>query len=209
MEKIYPQICDICEPKVRQRIEESAYKAKADVLRLMIDRSRNNKIITHRSWLDLFDMAGRWLWRVAIVMELLSHTLGLALLGLNYCATQETASWACSVLQTYALPILGRLPAPQRLLRWSFLVGLACCWWNPRFVQTVRGFTKHLVGLPKWYIFQLMLVSLRFFSLKFFDIDEPLPTVIKATDFGSHLLVIAFALLVSKRADTSLSSQLT
>lgn len=179
---------------MQQRIAQSAYTAKADVLRRMIDQSKTNKILTKRSWLDVFYVVGRWLWRAGLVLEIMSHVLGLSQVGLEYCASQENAIWGCSLLRSCGLPVLKPLPAQISLLRWSFYASLFGCWWNPRFVQTVRGFTKHLVGLPNWYAYQMMLLCIRFFSLKFFGAADPRTT---ATEVGAHLLAIFFAIIVS------------
>ncbi|KAH8907292.1 hypothetical protein BR93DRAFT_896859 [Coniochaeta sp. PMI_546] len=201
LEKIYPQICAECEPKVRRRLEQSAYTAKTDVLRRMIDQSKTNKMITKRSWLDVFHSVGRWLWVAGFVLEVMSHVLGLSLAGLEYCASRGSASWSCSLLQSFAVPLLRMLPEQGRLLRWSFYAGLSSCWWNPRFVQTVRGFTKHLIGLPNWYIYQLMVVGIRLFSMRFFG-DTESRALTTATVFGAHLLLITFALIIFRFATT-------
>lgn len=197
LEKIYPQICAECEPKVRQRIEQSAYTAKTDVLRRMIDQSKTNKIITKRSGLDVFHLAGRWLWIAGFALEISSHVLGLSYSGLAYCASQESALWGCSLLRTFTLPLLRTLPEPERLLIWSFYAGLFSCWWNPRFVQTVRGFTKHLVGVLNWYIYQMMIVGLRLLSMRFLG-NSAAHTMAATTELGAHLLLVTFALIVSK-----------
>lgn len=195
LEKIYPQICAECEPKVRRRIEQSAYTAKTDVLRRMIDQSKTNKIITKRSWLDVFHLVGRWLWIAGFALEIMSHLLGLSLLALEYCASQALPPSGCSLLQTLALPLLRTVPEQGRLLRWSFYAGLFSCWWNPRFVQTVRGFTRHLAGLSNWYVYQMMVLGIRLFSMRFSgDIESR--TMVPATEAGAHMLLITFALIV-------------
>lgn len=195
LEKIYPQICAECEPKVRRRIEQSAYTAKTDVLRRMIDQSKTNKIATKRSWLDVFHSVGRWLWIAGFALELLSHVLGLSVSGLQHCAAQEGVPRGCSLLTAVTQPLLRALPEQGELLRWSLYAGLLSCWWNPRLVQTVRGFTKHLVGLPNWYVYQMMAVGIRLFSIRFFgDVESRAMTT--ATELGAHMLLLTFTLIV-------------
>lgn len=171
LEKRYPQICSDCEPKVRRRIEQSAYTAKTDVLRRMIDRSQQHKVITRRSWLDVMDTIGRWMWRAGYALELLSHVAGLAVLSFQYCNEDRWNSISCRLLEI-CWPLLGWIPEAKSLLRWSFTVSLLSCWWNPRFVQTIRGFTKHLVGILNWYLYQVMVLFVRFLAPKVFELVE-------------------------------------
>jgi hypothetical protein len=197
LEKIYPQICAECEPKVRKRIEQSAYTAKTDVLRRMIDQSKTNKIISKRSWLDVVHLAGRWLWIAGFVLQIASHTLGLSLAGLTYCAAHESVPPGCAMLRTMAVPLLRTLPEQERLLRWSFFAGLLSAWWNPRFVQTVRGFTKHLLGLSKWYVYQVMIVGVRLFSMRLVGHSTASYARTATAEGAIHLLLAAFAFMVS------------
>ncbi|OIW27151.1 hypothetical protein CONLIGDRAFT_415399 [Coniochaeta ligniaria NRRL 30616] len=201
LEKIYPQICAECEPRVRQRIEQSAYTAKTDVLRRMIDQSKINKIITQRSWLDVFHLLGRWLWALAFTLEIISHILGMSLSGLWYCTARESAPWICSLFQSVASELPNSLPEQARFLRWSFYASLSSCWWNPLFVLTVRGFTKHVLGLPSWYIYQLMVLGIRLFSMRFLR-DTDSRTMTTGTMFSAHLLGIIFALILFRLAAT-------
>lgn len=171
LEKRYPQICSDCEPRVRRRIEQSAYTAKTDVLRRMIDRSQQQKVITRRSWLDVVDTVGRWMWRASYVLELLSHVAGLSVLSFQYCNEDRWNSVSCRLLEI-CWPLLGWMPEAKSLLQWSFTVSLLSCWWNPRFVHTIRGFTKHLVGILNWYLYQLMVLFVRCVAPKIFEVVE-------------------------------------
>jgi Ima1-like protein len=193
MEKIYPQICADCEPKVRQKLEQAEYNAKADVLRHMIDQTKANRTITRRSWLDVFHQVGRWLWMAGFAAQIVSHILAVSALGLEYCATQEDRPWACSLTEAVTPPIIGHLLDHGRFLGWSFYAGMISCWWNPRFVKTVRGLTKNLVGLPNWYVYQAMAVGIRLIAMRFLTHR---PTT-AAAGFGVHLLLLALSLIVS------------
>ncbi|KAB5586167.1 Ima1 N-terminal domain-containing protein [Coniochaeta sp. 2T2.1] len=198
LEKVYPQICADCEPKVRQRIERAAYTAKTDVLRHMIDHSKPNKVVTKHTWLDVFHLVGKWLWLAGFVMEILSHILAMSSLRSQYCATHESAPLDCSFLQRFSLPFNTLLPEHGRLVGWSFYAALFSLWWNPRFVQTVRGFTKHLLGLHNWYIYQLMGVGIRYYSGRFFG-SRRLDLM---QECGAHLLLLAIAVFLYYMATT-------
>ncbi|KAL1877596.1 hypothetical protein VTK73DRAFT_8505 [Phialemonium thermophilum] len=206
LEKRYPQICRDCEPKVRRRIEQSAYTAKTDVLRRMLDRSRSNRALKQRSGLDHLDSVGRWLRVTSLVLQLLWHCASLwAVLEANERVLEEGSLPLDIVRQ--ASHVFDALPAPEKLIRWSILA--ACCgsWWNPRFVQTVRGFTKHVVGLQNWYIYQVMAVVLRLLCKSLLGRDRSREMKVSSYIAG-HLLMMGFVLLTyrlgakSVRTDT-------
>lgn len=171
LEQRYPQICAECEPKVQKRIEQSAYTAKTDVLRRMIDRSQKVKVITRRSWLDVGDAIGRWLWRAGYVLELSSHIAGLSILGFGYCNGDRWNLIPCRMLEL-CWPLLSRIPEAKWLLHWSLMATLFSSWWNPRFVQTIHGFTKHLVGIRNWYTYQVMVVFVRYMAPRLFQMVD-------------------------------------
>jgi hypothetical protein len=196
-ERLYPQICEECEPRVRQRLEQSAYTAKTDLLRRMLDRSASARgSTTTQGWLEVFDAAGRWLWISGHVLQLVWHVVVVHDLLLQYFI------WAGvdDNLSTFRLlrtcgPLLGRLPSADRLLGWSILATFLGVWWNPRFVQIFRGFTRHISGVSQWYIFQAMAVIFRF-CLQKIDLTTPNPLLLN-TQTAGHAVAVALAFLVS------------
>ncbi|KAK0651620.1 Ima1 N-terminal domain-containing protein [Cercophora newfieldiana] len=205
-EKRYPQICAACEPKVRERLEQAAYTAKTDVLRRMIDRSAGNRHSkTPGGPLNLVSTAGWMLWISGLVLQLCWHVSVLETLFLEsdeVLQTKDDQQFIANIL-ALAAPILGILPEADRLIRWSTLATLLSAWWNPRFAQVFRGFTKHINGISKWYVYQVLAVAIRLSLQKFSVLTEPDPSLLKTQCVG-HLVAAGFAILIFVLAPRSI-----
>jgi hypothetical protein len=182
---------------VRRRLEQSIYTAKTDLLRRMLDRSASARgSVATQGWLERFDAAGRWLWIAGFVLQLAWHAVVVHGLLLQYFI------WAGvddSLLTLRALricgPLVGSLPSAERLLGWSTLASIAGVWWNPRFAQICRGFTRHISGVSKWYFLQAIPIIARV-CLQKMDLTTPNPLLVyKQT--ASHAAAVVFAFLVS------------
>jgi hypothetical protein len=196
-ERLYPQICSKCEPKVRQRLEQAAYTAKTDLLRRMLDRSATaSKSMTTAGWLERFDTAGKWLWIAGFVLQLTWHAAVVHGLLLQYLlwAEVDESLFTFQLLRICA-PVVASLPSAERLLGWSTLASISGAWWNPRVAQISRGFTRHISGVTKWYFFQAMAVVMRI-CLQRMDLTTPDPLLLNKHAAG-HALATVIALLVS------------
>ncbi|KXX82278.1 Integral inner nuclear membrane protein ima1 [Madurella mycetomatis] len=162
-ERLYPQICADCEPKVRQRLEQAAYTAKTDALRHMIDRSASaRKSVGRRGWLDLVGLVGQGMWISGFVVQLAWHAAVLYTLLSRYLMWTEADSGSFAFkMQRTCGPLVSRFLSQEWLLQWSTVCGILGIWWNPRFAQTSRGFSKPVRGVFKWYIYQLMTITTR------------------------------------------------
>ncbi|KAM7192847.1 Ima1 N-terminal domain containing protein [Naviculisporaceae sp. PSN 640] len=209
-EKLYPQICADCEPRVRARLEQAAYTAKTDVLRRMIDRSTTTgKVVKQTVTLDRFNLLGGWLRTVSLILQLLWHIVTMlslfsdyfALLGVDAELPTFKAVMFCQSLAAY-------LPTPDTLIKWSFVTAILSCWWNPQFVQIFRGFTKHISGVSKWYSFQFMGVILRGLMFKSSHIFTPDVALLDKQASG-HLAILAFTTLISVLGTRSIKIDMT
>ena len=72
LEKRFPQCCAQCEPKARARLQESAYGAKSDYMRWMLEKSRNRE---RRNWKSLVLSAAGIGYFLGLVVELVAHGL--------------------------------------------------------------------------------------------------------------------------------------
>lgn len=206
LEQRYPQVCAKCESKVLDRIEAAGYTAKTDHLRRMIDRSRKARSVTARSPLDVFDAAGRWLWIAGFILQLLWHASTVfALFRIH--ANQDADAHATRYIGTLA-PLFDLLPSHDTLIYWSVVASISSSWWNPRFVQTVRGFTKHVLGLPKWYTYQAMLVLLKGAALKVSDkpTSQESPLMMH---IGAHAFMVVFISFIYNTARRSIKTDTT
>lgn len=171
LEERYPQICADCEPKVAAKVDQAGYKARTDHLRRMMDRSRQRRSAPKR-WtpLDGFDSFGRWLWLSGLASQMLWHLVSVSVLVTTRTPgplrdPDEDSSQLLLLLRrlTYVLP------SAQSLASLSVGASIASVWWNPRFVQVFRGFSKHILGLSQWYIFQVLVILVRFVGVRITD----------------------------------------
>lgn len=171
-EELYPQLCDDCEPRVLQRLEQAAYTAKTDALRRTIEKSMaTRKKITSPRRLSFVDLVGGGLWLAGLILQLFWH---LSILERLYMQATDVVPFSedeivtasgkddlvVSILGTMG-PFLALLPAPEQSLRWSVFATILGSWWNPHFIQVYRGFTKHITGISKWYMFQFIALAMR------------------------------------------------
>ncbi|KAK0634945.1 Ima1 N-terminal domain-containing protein [Bombardia bombarda] len=225
-EKLYPQICAKCEPRVRERLEQAAYTAKTDVLRHMLDRSTTAKRsvkLRQQGVLDLVDTAGSWLRVAALLLQLVWHAAILYILFSNYfpgstsmdqdiiiqndsediSTDSQTASPSevsvpfasrLSTLFDQPMPVLDPASA-YWLIKWSTIASVAGVWWNPRFVQLFRGFSKHINGVPTWYSYQIMAVGLRLLLQMVTSMTAPDINLFN-TQVAWHVFAAIFGLMI-------------
>lgn len=156
----YPQCCADCEPKVREQLAKAAYTAKTDHLRRMLDRTAKIRVVTTNSPVYHCQSAGRWLWSASLMFQLLWH-VSLISQGLTAHSTRTNdRSWLMLSARLVAL-FFGFLPSPGQLLKWSFWTSVMSIWWNPRWVDTFKSNTKHLVGISNYYCYQALIFALK------------------------------------------------
>ena len=169
IEKRYPQVCDQCRPKVEAALNQAGYKAKADHLRRMMDRSRVQRT-RQRTWLDNVNTVGRLLWTFGLAFQVLWH------LAVITRAVEEPVGLLDGKEEPpeFLLPLASvahLLPNPETLRCYSVSASMASLWWNPQFVSTFRGFTRHLKGLGTWYAYQAIIIGARLVFLQLADIE--------------------------------------
>ncbi|KAL7931661.1 Ima1 N-terminal domain-containing protein [Trichoderma chlorosporum] len=164
LEKRYPQICEDCEIKVEERIKDADYTAQTDILRQMMEKSRSRRIPKKTTFLDVVNAMGRWLWWGGFVIQIVWHLVSVSyVLGKQEengmydpdesTTTKQTIAWL-NWFQAF-------FPAADILIGWSIRIGFLSAWWNPYFVQLIRGFTRHLFGFAQWYCFQGLIIFFR------------------------------------------------
>lgn len=156
----YPQCCADCEPKVREQLAKAAYTAKTDHLRRMLDRTAKIRVVTTSSPVYYCQSMGRWLWSASLMFQLLWH---VSLISQGLAAQSRRTndrSWLMLSARVVAL-LIGFLPSPDQLLKWSFWTSALSIWWNPRWVDTFKSNTKHLVGISNYYCYQSLIFALK------------------------------------------------
>lgn len=205
LESRYPQVCDSCEPRVRQRIRQAGYEAKADHLRRMMDQSRASKTARqarHRSWQSVLVYAGGFGYWASIFGQLawdvtsalpFDHSLS------NPCLRSGDSVSLASCL-SYTVRVR-RLPghcavdlAPSAGL--ALLAGSFSLWWNPKIRTKIEGRNGRFTGLGEYYQVQLIALVVRcvFWAL----LKDPFASGLEpALPPALHMFMIMFTIIVS------------
>ncbi|KAI1381635.1 Ima1 N-terminal domain-containing protein [Hypoxylon crocopeplum] len=167
LERRYPQMCAKCEPNVEKKLREASYTAQTDHLRRMMDRTRSQRRgVKKRGILDVFDYAGRWSWYLGFVLQFSWHIAIFWSLYMRQYTPTGTDSWIAAILSGAQHFVDGRLPLhTDQLMHWAINLGICSLPWNPRFKQTIRGFTAHYLGFKHWYTYQLLILLIRYAGL--------------------------------------------
>ena len=195
MENRYPQMCADCEPKVEKGLREASYTARTDHLRRMMDRTRTRQQETRRRGiLDVFDIAGRWTWNLGFMLQFWWHaTVLVTLLGAIY---SEENYWVSLAFRTANRLGARKLPHEDHLIRWAIHSSMLSFPWNPRFKQTIRGFTTHILGFKQWYTYQILILLIRLACLSI-SIHVRLMGVPATTMLGAQVVMTLLMIYVS------------
>lgn len=168
----------------------------------MIDRSTQVRTTPALSLVNIVDTAGRLLWVVGLVLQLLWHTSIMCNTAIAEQSVDEKKTWTLQIVRAAGL-LFRLLPSPDRLINWSITASLLSIWWNPKLVQTVRGFTKHLVGLSTWYSFQVAVIILKIgiFTVWSMPKSQEAQT---ATQIGAHSSMALFMIFIYNLARRSI-----
>ncbi|EHK16106.1 uncharacterized protein TRIVIDRAFT_65075 [Trichoderma virens Gv29-8] len=165
LERRYPQICEDCDVKVQERIKKADYTAQTEFLRQMMEKSRGRRVPKRMTSLDVVNAMGRWLWWGGFIIQIVWHLVSaLHVLdkreesGMRDPDDESTSKQVIAWLNW----LRAFLPAAEALIGWSIWVGFLSAWWNPYFVQLIRGFTRHLFGFTQWYCFQGLIIFFRY-----------------------------------------------
>ncbi|PKS07038.1 hypothetical protein jhhlp_005635 [Lomentospora prolificans] len=184
LEERYPQMCADCEPKVLSKLNAAGYIAKTDFLRTAMERSRANRTSPRRrTMMFLTDSLGGWLWYGAFVLQFLWHVSAVAEALMSDLRLEARETW---LLRAWIF-ISKFLPSTESLVRLSLQMTLVGIWWNPKFPEVVRGFSRPIIGLPKWYAFQAMLATARYLFPKISSLE-----VERAEQANAQLAIHAF-----------------
>lgn len=162
LEKRYPQICADCEAAASEAIQRADYTAKTDHLRKMVEmsRARLRGPAPRRSLVDWMHLTVRLVWWSGLLLQLLWHlkTVARVLEQSDSGMSDPDDSGPWSLAAKWLGVGASYLPPDDVLLWWSLATSLATVWWNPKFVQASRGYTRQLSGFRKWYAFQLVII---------------------------------------------------
>ena len=205
LESRYPQVCDSCEPRVRQRIRQAGYEAKADHLRRMMDQSRASKTARRerqRSWQSLLVYVGALCYWTSVFGQLawdlmsalpVIYPLSASSLSLDFSASLASCLWH-TVKFRYLPGDCAVDLAPSA--GFALLAGSLSLWWNPRIREKLEGKGGRFTGIGEYYQVQLIALVVRYVFWALLKdpaasgLEPRLPPAL-------HMFMIIFTVLVS------------
>ncbi|RYP84552.1 hypothetical protein DL770_005206 [Monosporascus sp. CRB-9-2] len=189
VEKRYPQVCADCEPKVEKRLRDASYTAQTDHLRRMMDRTRSQRQeVKQRGILDVVDAVEKRTWHLGFILQFWWHAAVLFSIFQDYYSLADGNSWMSVVLRAARRAGFDKLPQGDQLIRWAIHLSMFSLPWNPRFKQTIRGFTTHIVGFKQWYMYQILILLIRFICLSM-SLHSRLYGMPSTTMLGAQLVI--------------------
>ncbi|KAJ5347786.1 hypothetical protein MYU51_009821 [Penicillium brevicompactum] len=168
LEDRYPQVCEICEPRVKSRIRKAGYEAKSDHLRRMMDQSRMNREsrqARNRSWRSLLlvfgacaywtSIAGQISWDLLAAITVPSSGEGMEEDEPNTMLSCVSRSFHMWRVPGDCCPDL----APTAGL--ALVAGALSLWWNPKLRFKIDGQPGKFGGLAEYYQAQLIVMVVR------------------------------------------------
>ncbi|KAJ5894333.1 hypothetical protein N7495_006024 [Penicillium taxi] len=196
MEDRYPQVCDACEPRARQRIKQAGYDAKADYLGRMMDQSRASKVARrarNRSWQSLLVYIGALSYWVSVFGQFAWNAVSALTVPSSQYLDTSFSSCAGQTLEMRRIPSECAFDlAPYAGM--ALVAGFLSLWWNPKLRMKVDGKFGRFARLGEYYQIQLItLVSRCVFWALLNDpsssgLDPSLPPAL-------HMFMIIFTVL--------------
>ncbi|KAJ8130625.1 hypothetical protein O1611_g3003 [Lasiodiplodia mahajangana] len=189
LEKRYPQVCEKCLSKVNEKLHQASYIAQTDHLRRMMDRTRSQRTgVKTRGLLDVLDFLGKLGWYTAFALQAVWHVTVVSFLLMESYASARDGHWLPVAFGDFYRMGAPLLPYADRIMQWSIHVGMCSFPWNPRFKQSIRGFTAHILGFRQWYTYQLLILMMRFIALSItqYSKSHKLPAT---TQLGLQLVI--------------------
>ena len=167
LEERYPQVCEDCEPRVRERIRATGYAAKTDHLRRMMEKSRGASRSQSRwDWRRFVVLMGAIMWWTSLAGQMQWNLIGAVATGSELDGLREfnasTSLPDClwQSLQTgeakhECVELAGSLTGL------AVILGLLSIWWNPCLSAKIKGKGGRMVGLSAFYNFQAVGNGLR------------------------------------------------
>ncbi|PGH07827.1 hypothetical protein GX51_01537 [Blastomyces parvus] len=167
LEERYPQVCESCEPQVRNRIRQVGYAAKSDHLRRMMEKSRHNRRAHGWSWRSMLVVAGAVCFWGSVAGQLGWNLIGAMAAGKP--SQNLESDLSLSLVPFCFNRIWGRQPlfeecssALTPYAGVALFLGMLSIWWNPKLRHKVEGKSGRLTGMGEYYKAQLIVLVIRF-----------------------------------------------
>lgn len=201
LELRYPQVCETCEPRVKQQMRQAGYEAKADNLRRIMDRTRDfkaNQRARERGWQSLLVYLGSLCYWTSIGGQLVwDFTCAINLAP--FVAALNPSSPALLALMRFAIQVVeiqSYFLDPSSVARAALIMGCLSIWWNPKLRMKVVGSFGRLANLAEYYEIQLIFMVIRVIFWSLFK--DPSASGIDAQKcVAGHLFMMLFTILVN------------
>lgn len=213
----YPQVCEGCEPRVRDRIRQTQYDAKADHLRRMMDQTRAGKAMRRSrtgSWRSLLVYAGALGYWTSVGGQLAWNVMG----ALTDTSTLSELDTSPETSPDFPFCVgmtaqLRRVPGDcftdlSPIAGLALIAGVLSLWWNPKLHMTVEGRAGRFARLGEYYRVQLVTLVARcvFWALLK---DSSTNSISPNLSPALHTSMIIFSIVVSIFSSTMLHFLLT
>jgi Ima1 N-terminal domain len=202
LEERYPQVCENCEFRVKERIRQTGYEAKADHLRRMMERSKTGRVTRkarNRNWRTLLVFAGAAGHWGSVAGQLSWHLL--ASMDSNRIKPGEGSS-VFSISLSCIKQAIGKQQVESQcssgLAPYSglaLLLGILSLWWNPKLWLKVEGRSGRFVGLGEYYKVQLIILVVRFVAWALLK-DRMISGINPSLSRAMHIFMMGFIILV-------------
>ncbi|OAX83390.1 hypothetical protein ACJ72_02251 [Emergomyces africanus] len=171
LEERYPQVCESCEPQVRNRIRQAGYAAKSDHLRRMMENSRGGRYSRRAhgwSWRSMVVFAGAVCFWVSVAGQLTWNLMGVMAAG--NAPRDEEFDISLSLVRFCFERIWKRRPLFDNrcssvltpFAGLALFLGMLSIWWNPKLRHKVEGRGGRLTGMGEYYKVQIIVLVVRF-----------------------------------------------
>ena len=200
MEERYPQVCEECEPRVRERIQKTGYAAKTDHLRRMMERTRGTTIMQTRwDWRYIVVYAGALSWWASFIGQMLWDAMGaMATSSDGLGEVNDVCSLMCCLRKGVQEQMVDQscVEASQPLASLALVLGFLSIWWNPRLSSKLRGPKGRMVGLSDFYKLQFINMGIRSAALYLLQHRTTSPLDQQFAK-ASHAIMFVFTFAVS------------
>ncbi|OJD27358.1 hypothetical protein ACJ73_01242 [Blastomyces percursus] len=167
LEERYPQVCESCEPQVRNRIRQVGYAAKSDHLRRMMEKSRLSRRAQGWSWRSMLVAAGAVCFWVSVAGQLAWSLMGAMAAGKTSQSLESNVSLS---LVPFCFNRIWKLQplfeecssALTPFAGVALFLGMLSIWWNPKLRHKVEGKGGRLTRMGEYYKAQLIVLVIRF-----------------------------------------------
>lgn len=176
LEKRYPQVCEDCEPGALQRMAEAEKTAKADHLRRLIEKTKENRFNKSQESLFSLNYVGKLLWNLGLYGQLFWNFTMLTIAARN---SGSDVVVRYSIVIEKSLQPLTNFITYREWARAFLICTLLSTWWCPKSNGLSRNTSRNLSNFSKWFQLQILVVIMRCFfywmmGTRFFsDINSP------------------------------------